>query len=561
MTKPFDSKKPHNPLTVVPLGGLGEFGLNMMTYRMEDSMIVVDAGIKFSEPEQPGVTSVLPDTEYLKEHRKAFSGIVLTHGHEDHIGAIPYLLKEFNVPIYGTPLTLEMVRNRLSEHNLPQKPELYEIKPRHSFSIGAFGVELVHVTHSLADAVAVVIDTPHGKVLHTGDFKVDDAPPIGPPIDLPRLTELGKEGILCMLSDSTNAEVPGPTGVERSVESGIRNAAKNKTGKVLMCCFSSSTHRIQLAINIAAELDRKLFFVGRSMVQNINTALDLGYLHAPKGLMQSINDINKFPAHKQFVLTAGSQGEPLAALTQVANGSHQRLQIGVGDIVIFSARVIPGNEKAVSNVVNKLFRLGVKVVQPGTAQVHVSGHASADELDMVLRLINPKHFIPIHGEWKQLYHHANIARNTDIPNDNILLAENGDVVLIDSDGSKIDSHFDITPRLVDTSGFGFVDNCTLSERRRLATSGVIVPMVTLSSDGGSTVSELLSCGYINTKDSEATLEEAHNLMLSTISKLSRSDRKNDTAIANILEKELKRFFRKNSNSRPVILPVICGEGS
>ena len=524
-------------------------------------MIVVDAGIKFSEPEQPGVASVVPDTEYLKEHRKAFSGIVLTHGHEDHIGAIPYLLKEFNVPIYGTPLTLEMVRNRLSEHNLPQEPELYEIKPRDSFSIGAFGVELVHVTHSLADAVAVVIDTPHGKVLHTGDFKVDDAPPVGPPIDLARLSELGKEGILCMLSDSTNAEIPGPTGAERSVESGIRNAAKNRTGRVLMCCFSSSTHRIQLAINIAAELHRKLFLVGRSMIQNVNTALDLGYLHAPKGLVQSTNDINTFPAHKQFVLTAGSQGEQLAALTQVANGSHQRLHIDVDDIVIFSARVIPGNEKAVNNVVNKLFRLGVKVVQPGSEQVHVSGHASADELDMVLRLMNPKHFIPIHGEWKQLYHHANIARNTDIPNDNILLAENGDVVLIDSEGSKIDSHFDTTPRLVDNSGFGFVDKCTLSERRRLATSGVIVPMVTLSSDDGSTVSELLSCGYINTKNSEDTLEEAHNLMQSTISKLSKSDRQNDTVIANTLEKELKRFFRKNSNSRPVILPVIRGEGS
>jgi len=558
MVKSVEHGPADNPLTIVPLGGLGEFGMNMMTYRHGDDLLVIDSGLMFPGTEHPGVNLILPDTQYLDEHREAFKGIVLTHAHEDHIGALPYVLREFDVPVYGTKLTLGMVRRRLSEHDLLHGVELHEIAPGESFSIGAFGAELIPVTHSLADAVAVAIDTPVGKVLHTGDFKIDEAPPVGPPIDLKRLAELGTEGILCLLSDSTNAEVGGHTGDEASVTEAFENIIQHAPGRVLLSCFTSSTHRIQLAIEIAAKLGRKVALVGRSMVENTKIAIDLGYMRAPEGVLWAVEDLDKIPRQKQLVITAGSQGEMLSALSQIANDTHRYVSIEPGDRVILSARVIPGNERSVNQVVNRLFRLGAEVFQPGNADVHVSGHGSAEDLAMVLRLVNPESFVPIHGEWRQLFHHARLARESGVAADRVFLAEDGDVLQFGRDGdvAGLVDHFDTDKNLLDASGLGLVDDCVVRDRRRLSAAGVIVPMVSLDPRRKPVVSDILTRGFIDNDDSEALLNEAHDVMLAALGELSHEEEQTEHAIEDIVETRLKRFFRKKGVRRPVILPVV-----
>ena len=546
-------------LDIVPLGGLGEFGMNMMTYRMDDSMVVVDAGIMFPGHEHAGVDLILPDTSYVDEHREALQGIVITHAHEDHIGALPYVAKRLGVPVYGTKLTIAMIRKRLDEHELLDDVELVEVTPGESFSIGAFGAELVHVTHSLADAVALVLETPFGKILHTGDFKVDDAPPVGPPIDLKRLASLGDEGILCMLSDSTNAEVSGRTGTESSVAAAFDELVRDAPGRVLLSCFTSSTHRVQVAIDIAAELGRKVALLGRSMVGNVQTAIDVGYLRVPAGVLWATEDLDNVPRSKQLVITAGSQGQQLSALSQIANDTHRYVKLEPGDRVILSSRVIPGNERAVNRVVNRLFRLGADVVQQRDAHVHVSGHGSAEDLDMVLRLVKPKSFIPIHGEWRQLFHHAKLARSSGVDSDNVFLVEDGDVVRITAEGAggaQMVDHFDLKHILLDGSGLGLVEDCVVRDRRRLAATGVVVPMVSLSPGRRPQVSDILSRGFIENEDAEALLSEAHDVMLAAIEKLSSDDAENENSIEYLLESTLKRFFRKRGIRRPVILPVV-----
>ena len=543
-------------IDIVPLGGLGEFGKNMMTYRCGDSMVVVDAGIMFPGPEHAGVDFVLPDTRYIDEYRKALQGIVITHAHEDHIGALPYVAKGLGVPVYGTKLTIAMIRKRLAEHELLDDIELVEVTPGDSFSIGAFGVELVHVTHSLADAVAVVLETPFGKILHTGDFKIDDAPPVGPPIDLKRLAALGDENVLCMLSDSTNAEVSGRTGAEASVAAAFDELVRDAPGRVLLSCFTSSTHRIQVAIDTAVAHGRKVALLGRSMVGNVQTAIEVGYLRVPAGVLWATEDLDNIPRSKQLVITAGSQGEQLSALSQIANETHRYVQLEPRDRVILSSRVIPGNERAINRVVNRLFRLGADVIQPGDAQVHVSGHGSAEDLDMVLRLVKPKSFIPIHGEWRQLFHHAKLARESGVDPDSVFLAEDGDVVRVDADSAQMVGHFDLEPVLLDGSGLGLVEDCVVRDRQRLAATAVVVPMVSLSKGRRPHVSDILSRGFIENENAEALLSEAHDVMLAAIEKLSTDDAENENALEDLLEKTLKRFFRKRGIRRPVILPVV-----
>ncbi|GMR23912.1 MAG: ribonuclease J [Acidobacteriota bacterium] len=543
-------------LDIVPLGGLGEFGKNMMTYRLDETMVVVDAGIMFPGVEHAGVDFILPDTRYVDEYRKALQGIIITHAHEDHIGALPYVAKGLGVPVYGTKLTIAMIRKRLAEHDLLDDIELVEVTPGENFSIGAFGVEMVHVTHSLADAVAVVLETPFGKILHTGDFKVDDAPPVGPPIDLKRLAALGDEDVLCMLSDSTNAEVPGRTGAESSVAAAFDELVRDAPARVLLSCFTSSTHRIQVAIDTAVAHGRKVALLGRSMVGNVQTAIDVGYLRVPAGVLWATEDLDSVPRSKQLVITAGSQGEQLSALSQIANDTHRYVKLEPGDRVILSSRLIPGNERAINRVVNRLFRLGADVVQPGDAQVHVSGHGSAEDLDMVLRMVKPKSFIPIHGEWRQLFHHAKLARESGVNPDDVFLAEDGDVVRVDSDGVRMVDHFDLEHVLLDGSGLGLVEDCVVRDRRRLAATGVVVPMVSLSPGRRPQVSDILSRGFIENEDAEALLSEAHDVMLAAIERLSENDTKNENAIEDLLESTLKRFFRKRGIRRPVILPVV-----
>jgi ribonuclease J len=538
------------------MGGLGEFGLNMMAYRFADTLLVVDAGIMFPSHETPGVDLLLPDTSYLDAHADRISGIVLTHGHEDHIGALPYLLRTHRVPVFGTRLTLGICRRRLEEHGLLGEVELREVAPGARARIGPFEVEFIYVSHSLADSVALAIRTPLGTVLHTGDFKIDEAPPVGPPIDLKRLAEIGEEGVLCLLSDSTNAEVPGKTGAEASVAPAIEEILKDAPGRVLLSCFTSSTHRIQIAIDLAAKHGRKAILSGRSMVENTAIATTLGVLRAPSDVLWPIEDIDRLEPREQLVITAGSQGEPMSALSQVANRTHRFVSLEPGDRVILSARAIPGNEKAINRVVNELFRLGADVYYPPRAAVHVSGHASAEDLAMLFRLVKPRHFVPIHGEWRQLYHHARLARESGLEEKDVFLTENGDVLRFDGEGARLADRIETGRTLLDGSGLGLVDDCIVRDRRRLAATGIVVPMVSFSASKRLEVSDILSRGFIENEGGEELLAEAHDEMLRALKKLPQQNGYNESAVEELLESTLKRFFRKRSVRRPVIVPVV-----
>lgn len=549
------SLAPGVPVEIVPLGGLGEFGLNMMAYRLADSFILVDAGLLFPSHDTPGVDLLLPDTSHVDAHASIFKGIVLTHGHEDHIGALPYLLKHYQVPVYGTPLTLGIVKRRLEEHGLLGSVDLREATHGERFELGDFRIEFVRVAHSLADSVAVVIDTPYGAIVHTGDFKIDEAPPIGPPIDMKRFAQLGREGVLCLLSDSTNAEVPGHTGTESSVEAPLEEIFEGAPGRVLVCCFASSTHRVQIVLDLAKKHGRKVLLAGRSMNDILGIASDLEYLRVPPDTLWPLEEANDLPLDKQVLLTAGSQGEPMSALSNIANGTHRHVKLAAGDRVAMSSRVIPGNERSVNRVVNQLFRLGADVYSPPGAKIHVSGHGSADDLRMLLDIVKPRHFIPIHGEWRQLYSHARLARQSEVPNERVFIAEDGDVMSFDEDGGKLTDKIETGIRLVDATGLGLVDDCVIRDRRRLSATGILVPLVFLSGNEP-TVSDILSRGFIDSHDGEAILAEAHDLMLQTLGERSADATNTEGELEELLETTLKRFFRKKSMRRPVILPVV-----
>jgi ribonuclease J len=505
------------------------------------------------------VDLLLPDTSYLEAHRALVRGIVLTHGHEDHIGALPFVLREHPVPVYGTRLTLGMCRRRLEEHGLLDRVALREVKPGERVSIGAFEVEFLYVSHSLADAVAVAISTPQGLILHTGDFKIDEGPPVGPPIDLKRLGELGKRGVLCLFSDSTNSEVPGSSGPEKAVAKAFDDILRDAPGRVFLSCFTSSTHRIQLALDLAVRHGRKVLLVGRSMVDNVGTAIELGYLRAGSDRIWSIEDIDQLPPSKQLVITAGSQGEPMSALAQIANRTHRFVSAEPSDRVILSARVIPGNERAVNRIVNQLFKIGCEVFYPPKSEVHVSGHACAEELAILVRLLHPRYFVPIHGEWRQLYHHAKIARENGVSDRDVFLVEDGDMLRFDENGATVADKIETGRVLVDGTGLGLVDDCVVRDRRRLAAGGLVVPMVSLSSSSEPEVSDLLSRGFIESEEGEALLSEAHDAMLTAVRDLSPVSDRSERAIEELLETTLKRFFRKKSVRRPVIVPVVVSQ--
>lgn len=560
--QPGSRSRKESVLEVIPLGGLGEFGLNMMLYRLGDDIIVVDAGVMFPGPQDAGVDLLLPDTSYLEAHRDLVRGVVLTHGHEDHIGALPFLLERLPVPVCGTRLTLGLCRRRLEEHGLLDRVELREVAPGDRIRLGAFGLEFIYMSHSLADSVALAIETPLGLILHTGDFKIDESPPVGPPIDLKRLGELGERGVLCLMSDSTNAEVPGRTGSEASIASAFEDILSDAPGRVFLSCFTSSTHRLQIAYDVAAKHGRKVILVGRSMVENVSIASSLGYFRAPSELFWPVEDLAKLPRAKQLVVTAGSQGEPMSALAQIANGTHRFAAAEPGDRVILSARTIPGNEKAANRVVNHLFKLGAEVFYPPRSNVHVSGHGSAEDLAMLLRLVRPQHFVPIHGEWRQLFHHAKIARENGVHESSVFLAGDGDLLRFDDEGARVADRIETGRLLVDGSGLGLVEDCVVRDRRRLAAAGLLVPMVSLNASRELDVSDILTRGFLENEESEALIAEAHDLMVAAVRGLSPREERTEQAVEEILETTLKRFFRKKSVRRPVIVPVVVTtEGS
>lgn len=546
-------------LELIPLGGLGEFGLNMMILRLGEDALIIDSGLLFPNEETPGVQLMMPDTSYLEEEELHIAGLVLTHGHEDHIGALPYLLAENALPpltIYGTPLTLAMARARLGERGVLDRVDLQPRQPGAAFGVGPFSVEFVRVAHSLADAVALVIGTPYGNLVHTGDFKIDATPVVGEPTDVRRFREVGEQGVLCLLSDSTNSDVPGTTQSEKDVEETLASLIDSAPHRVLISCFSSSTHRVQLALELAHRHQRKLVILGRSMSDNFQHAVDHGFLDVPRELVVEPNELDKFPRERQLILCAGSQGEQASALSQIAQDNHRHIRIESGDRVIISARVIPGNEVAVSRVINQLYRLGADVHYRTQQPTHVSGHGSAEDLQTMLKLTKPEHFVPIHGEWRQLFHHAQLARESGLDHSRVFLAEDGDVIAFNPDGASMSDRVTVGRRCLDASGLGIIDECALRDRRRLSVSGVVVPMLALGKNRGSDISDILSHGFIENEMSDALLNEAHDAMLSAIGMLSTELRSDVHALEETLHGTLNRFFRKRTSRRPVIVPVV-----
>ncbi len=545
------------PLEIIPLGGLGEFGLNMMVIGMGDTCFVVDVGVMFPDSELLGVDLVIPDMSYVFNNKERVKGIFLTHGHEDHIGALPYLLREMQVPVYGTRLTLGMCRKRLEEHELADRVELNTVAPGESQTIGPFQIDFIRVSHSLADSMALAIETPYGRIIHTGDFKFDQSPVVGEPIDMHRLAAYGEKGVMALLSDSTNSEVKGHTGSEKDVIEAFEEIISRTPFRVFVACFTSSTHRVQLAIDLAAKYGRKVALLGRSMSQNVQTAMDLGYLQVPGDLLIRPADIPKTPRNKLLILTAGSQGEPFSALSQIAIDNHKHAAIEPGDAVILSARVIPGNERAVSRVINHLYRRGAEVIQPSAAEVHVSGHGSAEELKLMLNLVRPRHFIPIHGEWRQLVSHARIAEGLGIPSERVLLAEDGDVIAFDERGGRITRKEETGRVFVDGSGLGDVGDIILRDRQHLSEGGIVIPVVSINKQSGrvETPPEIITRGFLAGED-DSLLDEVRDLVIATVEGSPAEEVADWGLIKDKIQTELRRFFRKRTQRRPMILPIV-----
>ncbi len=530
----------------------------MMALGMGDSLVVVDAGVMFPGTELLGVDLVIPDMSYLFQNKHRLAAVLLTHGHEDHIGALPYLLSEVQVPVYGTRLTLGICRHRLEEHHLAERTELRPVKPGESCTIGPFHIDFIRVSHSLADAVALAIETPHGIVVHTGDFKFDQSPVVGEPTDLHRLAEYGRRDVLALLSDSTNSERRGHTGSERDVVPAFEEALRRTRGRVFISCFTSSTHRVQLALDLAAKHGRKVALLGRSMMENVRTAVDLGYLKVAPDTLIRPSEIRSLPRDQVLILISGSQGEPTSALSQIAVDNHKHVSVEDGDTVIFSARVIPGNARAVSRVISHLYRRGADIVHASIAPVHVSGHGSAEEQKLMLNLVRPRYFIPIHGEWRQLVTHARIARGLGIPEERVLLAEDGNVIRFDAEGGRIAGKEQAGRVIVDGSGLGDVEDIVLRDRKHLSSGGIVIPVVVINTQTGKleTPPDIITRGFLTGDDTEDLLSEARVLVVSTLESSSLEEITDWGLVKEKISTELRRFFRKRTQRRPMILPVV-----
>ena len=544
---------------VVPLGGLGEFGLNMMAISCGDTTIVVDAGAMFPEADQLGVDLIVPDLAYLESRMGQVKALVLTHGHEDHIGGVPYVLPHIDGPIYGTPLALAFVGKKLEEHGL--EPPTVAVKPGDVIAVGPFTLEFIRVTHSMPDCVAVVIRTPQGVLLHTGDFKVDQTPMDGEAFDLHRFAQLGAEGVLAMFCDSTNIDRRGYTGSEMDVEDGFEEIFTSTEGKIVVATFSSSLYRLQIVADLAAQFDRKVAFVGRGMNENSVIAQRLGHLHLQSGVTIKDSDVPIFPAQDVVCLVTGSQGEANAALSRIAINDHRHVKLVEGDRVVISARAIPGNEKAIGRVMNHIARRGVDVVTESSKHVHVSGHGSEEELKLVLSLVRPKYFVPIHGEFRQLARHAKVAKfvTRGLPSAvEVLTAENGDVLRFDAEGGRI---ADKTPSgrvLIDGTRVGEVDDEVLRDRRHISIDGIIMPVVAINARTGiiEGVPELVARGFVSDDSTAAMLAEGARVVSNAIAECSVEERTDPGLMKERIRTEVRRFLKKRTGRRPMVLPVV-----
>ena len=556
---PGKSKAEPKPIKISFLGGLNEVGKNMTLFEYGEDMFLVDCGLAFPDQDMLGVDLVLPDFTYVERNADRIRGIVITHGHEDHIGGLPYLLKVLNVPVYGTNLTIGLIQGKLREHGLLNSATLNVIKPGDVITLGGFTVEAIHVNHSIPDALGLAIRCEGGTIVHTGDFKIDTTPIDGGMMDLGRLAEIGQEGVLCLMSDSTNAERPGFTESERKVgesfETLFRKAGNNR---IIVATFSSNIHRVQQIMNVAESLGRKVALVGRSLENVVNISAELGYLNIPEGIVIDINMINRYPADKLVIITTGSQGEPMSALTRMAFSDHRKVEIHPNDYVIISATPIPGNEKTVSRVVNELMKLGADVVYERMYDVHVSGHACQEELKMIMGIVKPKYFIPVHGELKHLRKHAGLALNVGIPKENILIADNGRVAEISKKALKCTSTVPAGRVFVDGYGVGDVGSVVLRDRKHLAQDGLVIVAVCIDRENGKIVSgpDVVTRGFVYVKESEELINAAREVAVRAIEAQTDGGYFDWNSIKASLRDEISHLMYERTKRSPMILPVI-----
>jgi len=548
-------------LWAIPLGGLGEFGMNMLVLRSGDDIIVIDAGLMFPEQELLGVDVVIPDIGYLKQNKHMVRAIVLTHGHEDHIGAIPYILPDLDVPVYGTRFTLALVRKRLEERGLLEDAVLKEVTPGEIVRIEPFQIEFLQVTHSTIDCVALAVRTPAGVIIHTGDFKIDPTPVDGKSFDLHAFARYGQEGVLALFSDSTNVERPGFTPSERAVVVRLEELFRAAPEKVVVSCFSSSIHRIQQVIDIARIVGRKIGFVGRSMVTNVEIAHELGKLRIPDGSVVRPQDIRSFDPRRLVVLASGTQAEPMSALSRIAVDNHRLLSIGENDTVILSARIIPGNEKAIFRMIDHLFRRRALVYYEGgrAAPIHVSGHASQEEMKILLQLVRPKYFVPLHGEYRQLFRHAALAEQVGAVSGQIFLVESGQPIEFTADGRAFRREAVSAGRvMVDSGSLEEIEDVVIRDRRHLAEDGVVVPIIAIDKHTGrmETAPEIVTRGFLPSEDGNEILARAREVVLRTVDQSTPEEKTDWSVIKEKIRVELKRYLNKQTAKRPLILPVI-----
>jgi ribonuclease J len=545
------------PVDVIPLGGLGEFGMNMLLVASQGSALLVDAGVMFPEPELFGVDLVIPDLTALDAYRGQIAGLILTHGHEDHIGAIAHVIDRVSGPVYGTRFTLALVEPKLEEHGIDARGRLLPVTPRQTVTAGPFRIEFLRVTHSMPDCLALAIHTPVGTILHTGDFKIDQTPLDGHAFDLHRFAELGAQGVLALFSDSTNAERRGVTGSERDVVEAFEEIFSSATGKIVVTSFSTSVYRLQLIVDLAQQFGRKVAFVGRGMQQTSQIADRLGYLRLPAGTQIRDCDVRDFPAQDVVCLCTGSQGEPMAALPRIAIDDHRHIRLAPSDVVVFSARAIPGNEKAIGRVMNHVARRGADVVSDADKHVHVSGHGSEQELQLVLSLVKPRYFVPIHGEYRQLARHARMAALV-CPDTKVLMAEDGDVLRFNGTGAGVAERVPAGRVLIDGTRTGEIADEVLRDRRHLAGDGLVVAVVAINGQTGALeqTPELITRGLAIDSRHEAVLREAAGLLSKAIEGAPREERTDPGLLKERIRVELQRLFRKRAGRRPLVLPVV-----
>ncbi|HEY0172573.1 MAG TPA: ribonuclease J [Pyrinomonadaceae bacterium] len=546
----------------MPLGGVGEFGCNCMAVRHGDEMIIIDTGMGFPAETAYGVDVEVPDFDFLEEYRDNIIAVVITHGHEDHIGALPYVLKKFNVPVYASHFTMGLIEYKLEEHGLLSDVLLHRVEPRDHAEIGAFDIEFIRVSHSLVDCFALAINTPVGTIIHTGDYKVDETPVIGEPIDLRTLRRYGQEGVLALTSDSTNATVPGRTPSERAVIPDFEEIFSEAGGRIFVATFASSIHRLQIVIDVAQQFNRKVCVLGRSMIKNVEIAERLGYLDLHEGMLVSLQHAKKLPKEEVVYLVTGSQGEARAALAQLAAGSYKGLSIQPGDTVVLSARIIPGNERSISRLIGEIYKRGAAIIDEKRRLIHVSGHASQEDIRIMTEAVRPKFVIPVHGEYRMLYRHKEFLKNhCDFPEANIILIENGDVLELQADSARVIAKHDIGRTFIDDSGFEEIDGAVVKERRQLAYDGVITPVVTIDEESGEMEGEpeVVARGVLGIDgngDSAAILKDMQRVVSDTVGKATRDERRDSSVLKERVRLDLKRFIQKQTGARPVIVPVV-----